>query len=50
MSTSSTAPDHAQQVAERISREFNERLCAFLARAIERRRAEEYRLRLEMSL
>lgn len=36
--------DYAHQVAERISREFNERLCAFLARAVARRTAAELRL------
>jgi hypothetical protein len=42
--------EFAQQLADRISYEFNERLAAFLARAVQRRQATESRQRLDKTV
>jgi hypothetical protein len=39
--------DYAQQLADRIQREFNDGLSAFMGRVIERRRAEEFQRRYD---
>jgi hypothetical protein len=40
-------PEFAQQLAEQIMREFNERLSAFMGRAVERRQAAEFQRRYD---
>jgi hypothetical protein len=40
-------PEYAQQLAERITREFNDGLSAFMSRAVQRRQAAEFQRRYE---
>jgi hypothetical protein len=46
-STTQTHPDFAQELAERIMREFNANLCAFMSRAVHRRQAAEFQRRYD---
>ena len=39
--------EYAHQVAERITREFNESLSAFMGRVVRRRQADEFQRRYE---
>jgi hypothetical protein len=40
-------PEYAQQLADRIAREFNERLTEFMGRAVQRRQAAEFQRRYD---
>jgi hypothetical protein len=40
-------PAYAYRLAEYINHEFNERLAAFMARAVDRRRADEFQRRYD---
>jgi hypothetical protein len=42
-----SSTQHALEIAERISREFNERLCRFMGRALLPMRSDDFRRKLE---
>ena len=45
--TGPSNPQHAQEIAERIAREFNEQLCRFMGRSVVPMRSHDFRRKLE---